>query len=483
MAATATRRVKLEYSPTQKQALFHASTEHELLYGGSAGGGKSKAMVMEAFMRCLEYPGYRAYLFRRTYKQLEDTLITEALASYPKGVGRYVGNDHAYKFNNGSLIRFRHCEHEADRYDYLGAEIHFLGIDEATQFTHTIYDYLKTRVRTTTVKNVPLSIRVASNPGGIGHGWVKAHFVDPHKHGGTHESVVWSDELQRHKRVTIGYIPATVFDNPHIGEDYVFELEQKPEALRRALLFGDWDVFEGQAFPEFVDDPKHYQDRTWTHVIDPFPIPADWKRFHSFDWGYAKPFSVGWWALAPNGRLYRTAEWYGAVHDRGGVGSDVGIKLSVREVARRIAQYERETMPGISVQGPADPSIFASDRGETIASIMEQEGVFFYPGDNARIAGKMQVHYRLQFDEHGYPGLQIFRNCRNCIRTLPTIPYNTRNVGQVEDIDTQSEDHIYDDMRYMLMDNPIAPKAPPLTEIRVANPLDMDVRVKRRMGG
>lgn len=303
--------VNLDYTPTPKQALFHKSNADELLYGGAAGGGKSKACVMEALLLCLKNPGTHAYLFRRSYPELRDTLIAEALRSIPNVLGKYSDSKHDFVLKNGSALHFRYCAGLNDVTRYQGVEIHWLFIDELTHFEKGVYDYLKTRLRAPARLSIKPLVRCTSNPGGIGHGWVKALFIDGIEPFKISERRIYSSVLSKEEIRTIQYIPAYASDNPHITSDYIFELEQKPEKLRKALLLGQWDAFEGQVFTEWTDDPNRYALRTYTHVIAPFDIPASWRRYRSFDFGFSKPFSVGWWALDNDNRLYRYREYYG----------------------------------------------------------------------------------------------------------------------------------------------------------------------------
>lgn len=453
-------RVELAYRPTKRQAAFHRASADEVLYGGAAGGGKSKALVMEALLRCLAHPGTQAYLFRRSYRELEDTLIAEALRSIPEELREYKASAHEIRLPNGSVMRFRHCLNERDRFLYQGAEIHWLFIDELTHFTRPIYDFLKSRLRAKKSLGIRPVVRCASNPGGIGHAWVRAHFVDIGQPDVIHERVVESREAGRQTRSVL-YIPARALDNPHIGKDYIFELEQKPKALRDALLHGKWDAFDGQAFPELTDDPVRYKQRRHTHVIEPFEIPAAWPRYRSFDFGYARPFSVGWWACGPDGEVYRYREWYGAR------GPNEGVRLDAPSIARGIREAERLHEPGLLVRGVADPSIWDTSRGESVAEQMEREGIYFQPGDNSRLSGKMQLHSRLRFDEEGRAGLYVFRTCRDWMRTLSALCVDEM---RVEDVDTRGEDHAYDDTRYFLMERPLP--GTPVRKKREYNPLD-----------
>lgn len=454
----------IDYTPTPKQAMFHASKADEVLFGGAAGGGKSKAIVMDALFRCITYPGTHAFIFRRTYSELDDTIIKEAKESYPHGLGKYNTARHEWSFPNGSKIQFRHCATVADMYNYKGAEIQWLYFDELTSFEQDIYDFLKTRLRAKKSLNVVPCVRSSSNPGDIGHGWVKKMFVDAGPYMEMVPYTIRSATTGLEKTYLKQYIPSLATENPHIGADYILQLEMKPPALRDALLHGDWNAFEGQVFTEWVDDSKHYQDRLWTHVVEPFEIPLAWPRYMSFDYGYSHPFSVGWWAMNPSGCLFRYKEWYGCEKGR----ANVGLKLTPQQIAEGIIQREQEEMrDNIKILRIADPSIFDKSRGESVAQMMEpnsqgKPGVYFKPGDNTRLAGKMQVHERMRFDESGHPKMQVFNTCTEFIRTIPTLPYS---LTKVEDVDTDAEDHIFDEMKYCFMDHPLPmvpkPKAKP----------------------
>lgn len=449
----------ITYEPTEKQRLFHASRADEVLFGGAAGGGKSKAIVMDALLRCLTYAGTHAYIFRRTYAELEDTVIREAKASYPEGLCSYNAGRHEMALPNGSMIHFRHCAKAADMYHYKGAEIQWLYFDELTSFESEIYDFLKTRLRAKKSLGVRPLVRSSSNPGDIGHAWVKRMFVDAAPYLAMNERMVRSRANGRRKVYRTQYIPSLATENPHIGEDYLLQLETKPEALRKALLNGDWDAFEGQVFTEWADRPEHYRDRRWTHVVEPFEIPVTWPRYMSFDHGYSRPFSVGWWAVAPSGAAYRYREWYGCEPGR----ANTGLKLTPAEIAAGIIAREGEEMrDNLRVDRVADPAIFDRSRGESVAQQMEPQagrpGVYFRPGDNTRLAGKMQMHERLRFDGEGRAMLYVFSTCRDFIRTVPALPYSA---ATPEDIDTDAEDHAYDEARYFLMAMPSPGRAAP----------------------
>ena len=462
--------IVLDYTPTRKQKLFHASTADEVLYGGAAGGGKSYAICWDAFMRCMSYAGTHAYLFRRTFPELEQTLVRTMLRIVPKELGVYTASTHEMKFINGSVAHFCHLSNEGDGLlKYQGAEIHWLYFDELTHFTKAMYDYLRTRLRAEKRLGIVPCVRSASNPGGPGHSWVKMRFVDSTNVGAEIKKMaVKSEVLGTTKYRTVEYIPATATDNPYITQDYIVELEQKPKALREALLLGKWDAFDGQAFPEFTDDPEHYTDRQFTHVIAPFEIPLNWTRYVSFDHGYSHPYSFGVWAVDPEGRVYRYKELYGCVAGE----ANKGVMQSPGKIAEALSVLmEPEFKEGLHISGIADPAIWDRSRGMSVEEMMRNvfSGVIFRKGDNTRLAGKMQLHERLKFDEDGYPMLYVFSNCREFIRTIPAIVYDTK---KPEDIDTAGEDHIYDETRYFLMSRPIAPRPVIEKKKRIPHPLD-----------
>ena len=467
-------RIALDYRPTDKQKQFHESTANEILYGGAAGGGKSYAICWDAFMRCMKYPGTHAYMFRRTYPELKQTLIAKMQQIVPEALGRYRASDYVMELVNGSVIHFCHLSNEMEGVlKYYGAEIQWLYFDELTHFTQGMYDAIKTRLRAEKKLGVRPIVRCASNPGGPGHSWVKSYFVDSTNIG---RDVVEREIVSENKRtgkvskkrIRVQYIPATVDDNPYITDDYRFELEQKPEKLRDALLNGNWDAFEGQAFPEFADDPEHYGDGIRTHVIRAFDIPLHWPRYVSFDHGYSRPFSFGVWAVDPDGRVYRYKELYGCKPGQ----PNTGIKKNPREIGLMLGELlEPEFREGIRPIGIADPAIWDKSRGPSVEEMIREAfgGVIFTKGDNTRLTGKLQLHERLRFGEDGKPMLYVFDTCRDFIRTIPSLAYDEKNV---EDIDTAGEDHIYDETRYFLMSRPIAPRVQKSRPVKRYNPLE-----------
>lgn len=433
--------------------------EYEALYGGAAGGGKSDALLIEA-LRQVHIPHYRAIIFRKTYPQLTELIDRSRdlyKRTYPKA--SYNGTEHCWTFPSGAKIYFGSMQHTKDRINYQGKRYDFIGFDELTHFTWDEYSYMFSRNRPGG-EGTRVYIRAATNPGGIGHGWVKERFISPAPPMTPiveeYNEVTPEGEHIELKRDRI-FVPSTIFDNAELlknDPNYLASLSMLPEAEKQALLYGSWDSFTGQVFLEWKNDPEHYEDREYTHVIEPFRIPKHWRIWRGFDFGYAKPFAVGWFAADEEGRLYHIREYYGS---NGQV--NVGAKLNPVEIAEKIKEIEStdENLKGRKIIGIADPSIFDESRGESVAYMMSKPPNFIYfsPADNTRIAGKMQFHYRLMFDRYGIPMFYVFNTCKNFIRTIPSLVYDSKDV---EDIDSATEDHIYDMARYVFMENPISPK-------------------------
>lgn len=446
--------------------------EDEALYGGAAGGGKSDALVCEA-LRQVHIPYYKALILRKTFPQLAeliDKTINYYTRAFPKA--KYNGSSHTWTFPSGAKVIFGSMQYTKDRTKYQGQAYDFIAFDELTHFTFEEYSYMFSRNR----PNGPgtrVYMRSTANPGGVGHGWVKERFITAARPMTT----IWDDvdvtfpdghtERRRKSRI---FVPSSIFDNPALLQndpDYPTRLASLPEAERKALLYGDWDTFSGQVFTEWRNDSSHYADRINTHVIAPFKIPEEWVIWCSMDWGYSRPFAVGWYAVDHERRLYRIREYYGCTGT-----PNQGVKMEPSEVAREIKRIEAEdpNLKGRRINRVGDPAIWGSQGTESIGALMERERVYFDKGDHARIDGKMQVHHRLAFDEAGVPMLYVFDTCRHFIRTVPNLVYDDKDV---EDIDTDGEDHIYDELRYVCMKNPIAPRKKKATQLVAYDPLDL----------
>ena len=457
-------------APNEKQKLFFGATSRYVAYGGARGGGKSWAVRVKAGLMAAKYPGIRQLILRRTYPELWNNHIKPMREMYPAPAATYNDKNKEMRFANGSVIVFGYCGTDSDVLRYQGQEYDIIYIDEGTQFKEEWFHDLNACVRG--VNCFPKRTYVTCNPGGVGHAWVKRLFVDRAYQKG-----------ERPEDYT--FIQAKVQDNTALMDsdpEYVQNLMDLPPARRAAWLDGRWDVYEGQFFSEFRDDPDHYEDHLWTHVIAPFDIPQDWTIYRSFDWGYSRPFSCGWWAVDYDGVAYRILELYGCTEN-----PNEGLKWTAPQVFAEIHRIEAEHrwLRGKRIHGVADPAIWSADGGESINDVALRNQVYFQRGDHQRIPGWMQMHYRMAFDENGRSMMYIFRSCSAAIRTLPLLQYDEH---KVEDLDTDGEDHIADESRYFCMARPIKPRRAAVRDPYVDSPqnifLDIpkeDIMPRRRI--
>lgn len=441
--------------PNAKQELFLKDRHKYVAFGGARGGGKSWAVRTKAKLLCLRYKGIKVLIVRRTYPELTRNHIL-TLRRELRGVARYNDKDKMLIFANGSSISFTYCARDTDLDGLQGAEYDIIFFDEATQLSEKQMNEIIACMRG--ANDFPKRAYFTCNPGGQGHGYIKRLFVDRRFE-------------REEKPEEYSFIQSLVTDNTALMEmnsEYVHQLDSLPPKKRDAWRYGKWDVFEGQFFEEFTDDPEHYDDHRETHVIAAFEPPREWPVYRSYDFGYAKPFSCGWWVVDQEGVMYRILELYGCVKDS----PNDGVKWTPLRQAEEIARVEREHpwLKGKQIIGVADPSIWDVSRGESVAETMSKQGVLFTPGDNNRIPGWMQCHYRLSFDENGYPMMYVFNTCKAFIRTIPLLIYDDI---RVEDLDTDGEDHVADEWRYMCMSRPIAPRAPEEARPIEDDPLNM----------
>ena len=444
--------------PNEKQRRFLLDRHRHIAYGGARGGGKSWAVRTKSKLLAFRYPGIKILIVRKTYKELQNNHI-EQLTAELAGFAKYNRSDKMFRFPNGSTISFGYCANEGDLGQYQGAEYDVVFIDEAGQLQESWIRKINLCVRGT--NGFPKRTYYTLNPGGPGHAYFKRVFVDRNFNPDEDPNDYF-------------FIQAKVEDNKALMDtqpDYLRELENLPPTLRAAWKDGRWDVYEGQFFEDFRDVPEHYKDRRWTHVIEPFEIPDGWTICRSYDFGYGKPFSCAWWAVDYDGTIYRIMELYGCTRT-----PNEGVKWTPDKQFEEIHKTEMQHpwLKGKTIIGVADPAIWDASRGESVADTAARYGVFFTPGDNERIAGWMQCHYRLQFDEDGYPRMYVFNTCRAFIRTIPTLIYDEH---RAEDLDTKMEDHVADEWRYFCMSRPIKPIRAVKEQRILFDPLDM---MKRR---
>lgn len=448
--------LSINLHPKQREVLRSPATE--ILYGGAAGGGKSHLMRAVAVLWCAQIPGLQCYLFRR----LRDDLVKNHIEG-PKGframLAPWVNSGLAtmvedeIRFWNGSKIYLCHCKDEKDRFKYLGAEIHLLLIDELTTFTDVVYRFLRGRVRMVGLDLPPElvgrfpRIICASNPGNIGHHFVKAAFINS---ASAMECRRMSDDEGGMLRQ---YVPARLDDNPSMANDdpgYRSKLRGLGSAaLVKAMEDGDWNVVAGAFFD------------TWSterHVIRTFTPPRHWVRFGSFDWGSAKPFAMQWWCVSdgnplsdrrlyPTGALILYRQWYGAPRaESGDTVPNTGLRLTVQKIADGIKAREGGEKIDYRV---ADPACWKVDGGPSHAEVLFNAGVMFRRADNSRVSGWSQVRDRLEGDDD--PMLYVMDSCHDFIRTVPALQHDS---GNPEDVDSDGEDHDGDSARYACMSRP-----------------------------
>lgn len=443
--------------PNEKQKLFLSDTHRYVAFGGARGGGKSWAVRVKAVLLAFRYPGIKIMIVRRTYPELRANHINPLRALLGESA-QYKDSTKEFIFPNSSLIMFRHCSNSSDIDKYQGTEVDVLFLDEATQLTEEEYDRFKACVRG--VNSFPKRVYLTCNPGGVGHSFVKRLFVDR----AYRESEAPDD---------YNFIKSLVTDNSALMEadpEYVKQLEALPPKLKKAWLEGDWNIFDGQFFEEFRDIPEHYKDRRFTHVIEPFEIPADWKIVRSFDFGFRKPFSCDWWAVDFEGRAYLILQLYGCTD----IPND-GLKWHPDRIFSEIHRIEREHrwLRGKIIDGVADPSIWDASRGEAIIESADRHLVYFSKGENKRIPGWMQCHYRMSFDDEGKPMVYFFNTCTAAIRTIPLLQFSDTNP---EDLDTDGEDHFADSFRYFCMSRPISPVARKAVPMQGDDPLELNTK-------
>ena len=464
--------------PSDKQKLFLTADTMHIGFGGARGGGKSWAVRTKAKLLALRYgrpapnrDGIKILIVRRTFPELVNNHIN-FLQTELNGIAKYNKTEKVFTFSNGATIKFGYCNNDKDLLQYQGAEYDIIFLDEATQLQEMWIKKITACLRG--ANDFPKRIYYTCNPGGASHGYFKRLFIDKQYEDGEDPEYYT-------------FIQSLVTDNKALmaaQPDYIQQLEALPPKLRDAWLYGRWDIFEGQFFEDFRPTPdldlckeagispeEALQQRRFTHVIEPFDLNSGdkrgWNIMRSYDFGYNKPFSMGYWAVDYDGVLYRIAEYYGCTQT-----PDEGVKWSPDEQFRRIAEFEQQH-PWLKgrkiVDSVADPAIWDRSRGESIADTAQRYGIYFTPGDNQRIPGWMQVHYRFQFDENGYPRMYIFNNCKAFIRTIPLMMYSET---KPEDLDTKLEDHCPDEVRYMCMSRPIEPVIPKKSTTVMYDPLN-----------
>jgi hypothetical protein len=436
----------------------------EVFYGGARGGGKTDGALGEFIVHADQYGEHAIGLMvRRTLKQLRETIARSKQIYKPLGA-KFDETDKEWTFPNGARLVFAYLERDDDADNYQGHSYTRVYVEEIGNFPMPA-PIMKLMATLRSGAGVPCGFRATGNPGGAGHTWVKARYIDPAPKGWKIITSTFTNpftgEIVTRDRV---YIPSRLSDNSYLGGDYVANLHLSGNTeLVRAWLEGDWNVIAGAYFSEF--GPQH--------IIRPFAVPDSWLRFRSGDWGSARPFSFGWWAISdgsmpqyPRGAIIRYREWYGVkMSPDGSIEPNVGLKMIAEKVGEGLADRQATDEP--VKYGVLDPAAFSEDGGPSIAErifLGSKKRIAFSPADNKRVpqrgamGGWDQLRARL-VGEEGRPMLYVFETCTHLIRTLPALQHDP---DHPEDVDTDGEDHAPDECRYACMSRPyIAPPAEP----------------------
>ena len=441
------------------QELYLSCPVYEVLYEGTRGCQKTDSLLMDFAQHTGQgyRQAWRGIIFRRTYKQLDDLIERSKHWFYRIFPGiRYNEAKYVWTWPDGEQLLLRHMLNISDYENYHGHEYPFIAFEELTNWPDDkCYESMKSCCRSST-PGMPRKYRANTNPWGVGRVWVKRYFVDPAPPG------VIITNKQGEQRVRIH---GTIYENKALLQadpDYVKRLESiKDVNKRKAWLWGDWNVASGGPLEDYWDEASH--------VIEPFKIPHTWYLDRSFDWGSAKPFSVGWWAQSdgcevtlsdgtrrtfPRGTLFRIYELYGWNGNE-----NEGCNKLATQIADDIKETEKsktfkEIVADNAVHvGPADSAIFDQVNGMCIAKDMKRKGVAWVKAEKGPGSRQQGLEKLRRFLDNATkfpmeePGLLIFSNCSHFIRTVPSLPRSKTNV---EDIDTNAEDHCYDETRYRL---------------------------------
>lgn len=383
-------RRRLELDVTPRQNAFINATATEVLFGGAAGGGKSFGQCIDALLFALKYPGSKQLILRRTFRELDMSIIRTVLGLYPREIFKFNSSAHVGRFTNGSIIDFGYLATENDVYQYQSAEFDVIRFDELTHFTESQYVYLLSRLRG--VNGFPKQMKSSTNPGGVGHAWVKARFVEPSPPNVVFEGTTGVSRV---------FLPSRVDDNYKLVDNDIFykkRLEALPENRRKALLYGDWNIFDGQYFSEFREE---------IHVCEPFKIPSHWRRYRAIDYGLDM-LACMFVAVSPQREVYVYREV-------------CAPNLTISEAAKAIIDATERDEEIYTTLAPPDLWNRSQESGKSKAILFEESGLRFEKTNNDREAGWLCIKELLALGEDGEPRLKIFSTCRELIKCLPAL--------------------------------------------------------------
>ena len=432
------KKVKLN-KPYPKQAEFYKSRKRYTAYGGARGGGKSDVARDKAILLCLRYAGIQILFMRRTYPEIKENHLIPA-AKILNGVARYSGIDKAFLFHNGSRLKFGYCRNDNDLLQYQGQAYDVIFLEECTQFPENVFTTMTESNRSSGLMQeyFPPRMYFTCNPGGVGHAWFKRLFID-------------REYREKENPEDYQFIQASVYDNPWLmrnSPDYVRALENLPEDRKRAMLHGDWNVFEGQYFPEFQRE---------THVIEPFPSPAQWRRYRVFDYGFDM-FICFFVAMDESGNAYFYKEICEG-RDKPDKYGNPGEGLTISQAAERMLQMTTAQEDIFCTIAPPDMWNRRQDTGRSAADIFAACGVPLYKASNNRVQGWMEMKEWLRVPESGKPRLRVFSTCPQLIRMLPLVLHDAKNPDDVAS-EPHEVTHGPDAVRYFCAAQPFATETP-----------------------
>lgn len=409
-------RGSIDWKISEKQNAFITARTTEVLFGGAAGGGKSYGQVVDAFLFAMRYAGSKQLILRRTFADLDKSIIRTVLGLYPRELFRYNSSTHTGRFPNGSIIDFGYLAHENDVYQYQSAEYDVIRFDELTHFTKTQYTYLISRVRG--ANSFPKQIKSSTNPGGVGHIWVKERFIEP---APPNTEFVGEDGQTRI------FIPSLLIDNHFLTErdpEYKNRLLALSESEQKALLYGDWNIFEGQYFDEFRED---------VHVCEPFNIPKEWRRYRAYDYGLDR-LACLWFAIDSMRNVYVYREYCES-------------NLTIADAAKAMLERTPEDEEIYLTLAPPDMWGRSQESGRTRADMFYENGLTITKSSNDREAGWLSIKELMRKDANGEVRLHIFSNCRELIKCLPAL---IRDEKKPTDCATEPHEitHAPDALRY-----------------------------------
>lgn len=450
----------MDISITTKQQKFINSKAFETLFGGAAGGGKSYGQLVDALLYALKYKKSKQIIFRSTFADLEKSLIRVSLEIYPLSIADYNSSKHTWKFSNGSIIDFGYIQYEKDVYQYQSAEYDVIRFDELTHFTEFMYTYMISRCRG--ANPYPKRIKSSTNPGGVGHVWVKERFIDIGEPNTMHTC-----KLETGQEVTRIFIPSLVTDNKFMLDydpDYIKRLDALPEKERKALKYGDWDIYDGMFFPEF---------KRRIHVIEPFQIPDTWNRYIAMDYGLDM-FAVLFIAVDTKGKAYV----YNEIHKSNLIVSEA--RQTLKSIMR---QYKYKF-----IYAPPDLWNRNRDTGKSTAELFLEGNIHLTKASNNRISGWLNVKEWLKVKKvrHEQTGklyedsdLKIFSNCINLIKYLPQLQHDEKDPNDVA-TEPHEPTHITDALRYFCVSR-VAPSKEIINKEKTFN-FDFERPVQRDWG-